>query len=79
MIVLDSEGNVISKEGRADVSKGAEAITEWKKGPKPKVNPIEMIRSQTLIKADGSKTPAAEALSGNSIICLYFSGHWCPP
>jgi len=79
LIVLDSEGNMISKEGRADVSKGAEAIEEWKKGPKPKVNPIEMIKSQTLVKADGSKTPATQALNGKSIICLYFSAHWCPP
>merc|ERR1712141_459329 len=40
---------------------------------------MESIKQQTLIKADGSKVQASEALTGKSIICLYFSAHWCPP
>merc|ERR1712141_513749 len=40
---------------------------------------MESIKQQTLIKADGSKVQASEALTGKSIICLYFSSHWCPP
>merc|ERR1712038_1897001 len=40
---------------------------------------MESIKQQTLIKADGSKVQASEALNGKSIVCLYFSAHWCPP
>jgi nucleoredoxin len=40
---------------------------------------MESIKQQTLIKADGSKVQASEALAGKSIVCLYFSAHWCPP
>jgi len=81
LIVLNSEGEVVSKDGRADVQSGdhSEVIEEWKKGPKPKVNPLERLRSETLIKADGSETQGSEALSGKSVVLLYFSAHWCPP
>jgi nucleoredoxin len=37
------------------------------------------IRTETLIKADGSKVLGSEALAEKSIVCLYFSAHWCPP
>merc|ERR1712150_317723 len=40
---------------------------------------MESIKQQTLIKADGSKVEASKALANKSIVCLYFSAHWCPP
>ena len=40
---------------------------------------MDLIKTQTLLKADGSKVPASEALAQKNIICLYFSAHWCPP
>ena len=40
---------------------------------------MESIKQQTLIKADGSKMEASKALANKSIVCLYFSAHWCPP
>ena len=41
--------------------------------------PMESILKETLIKVDGSKVLGSEALAEKSIICLYFSAHWCPP
>merc|ERR1712062_366177 len=41
--------------------------------------PMESILKETLIKADGSKVLGSEALAEKSIVCLYFSAHWCPP
>merc|ERR1712154_436168 len=40
---------------------------------------MESIKTETLIKADGSKVLGSEALAEKSIVCLYFSAHWCPP
>merc|ERR1711936_358637 len=40
---------------------------------------MESIKTETLIKANGSKVLGSEALAEKSIICLYFSAHWCPP
>merc|ERR1712018_955560 len=40
---------------------------------------MESIKQQTLIKANGSKVEASKALANKSIVCLYFSAHWCPP
>jgi len=40
---------------------------------------MDKIKGQTLIKADGSKVQADDALAGKKFICIYFSAHWCPP
>ena len=40
---------------------------------------MDKIKGQTLIKADGTKVQADDALAGKNIICIYFSAHWCPP
>ena len=40
---------------------------------------MDKIKGQTLIKADGTKVQADDALAGKKIICIYFSAHWCPP
>ena len=42
-------------------------------------NVMDLINGQTLVKADGSKVGASDALAGKAIVCLYFSAHWCPP
>ena len=40
---------------------------------------MESINKENLIKVDGSKVLGSEALAEKSIVCLYFSAHWCPP
>merc|ERR1712038_1935249 len=40
---------------------------------------MESIKTETLIKADGLKVLGSQALAEKSIVCLYFSAHWCPP
>merc|ERR1712062_114644 len=41
--------------------------------------PMESILKETMGKVDGSKVLGSEALAEKSIVCLYFSAHWCPP
>lgn len=40
---------------------------------------MDLIKGQDLLKADGSKGTAETVLEGKSIVCFYFSAHWCPP
>ena len=40
---------------------------------------MDLIKKETLIKADGSSHEAESALVGKDLILVYFSGHWCPP
>ena len=40
---------------------------------------MDIIKKVNLLKADGTKKPASEALAGKEFICIYFSAHWCPP
>jgi len=40
---------------------------------------MDLIKNETLIKADGSSHDAESALEGKDLILVYFSGHWCPP
>ena len=40
---------------------------------------MDLIKSNSLQKADGSSVPAESALAGKAVVCIYFSAHWCPP
>ena len=40
---------------------------------------MDILKSLSLIKADGTKKPSSEALANKDIILIYFSAHWCPP
>merc|ERR1712186_174196 len=40
---------------------------------------MDILKKINLTKADGTKKPASEVFAGKEFICLYFSGHWCPP
>ena len=40
---------------------------------------MDILKSLSLIKADGTKKPSSEVFDGKDIICIYFSAHWCPP
>ena len=40
---------------------------------------MDIVKNIDLIKADGTKKPASEVFAGKEFICIYFSGHWCPP
>ena len=40
---------------------------------------MDILKKINLIKADGTKKPASEVFAGKEFICIYFSGHWCPP
>merc|ERR1712039_667562 len=46
---------------------------------KSKESNMDILKSVSLIKADGTKKPSSEALAGKDIILIYFSAHWCPP
>jgi len=40
---------------------------------------MDSLTGATLVKANGQKTPAAEALGNKTLVLYYFSAHWCPP
>jgi len=40
---------------------------------------MDLIKSQTFVRADGSTLEADTALSNKDLILVYFSANWCPP
>lgn len=73
VVILDGEGNLIDKEGRAAVS----SDPKGEKFPwKPKTL-AEVLAEATLIAPNGETQTFAD-LKG-SATALYFSAHWCPP
>ena len=40
---------------------------------------MDLIKSQTFVRADGSALEADSALSNKELVLLYFSANWCPP
>jgi len=73
VVILDAEGNIITKDGRAALSsdpKGEEF--PWK----PKTV-AELLAGAKLIGKGGAAV-GPEAIDGK-VLALYFSGHWCPP
>ena len=40
---------------------------------------MDLIKSQTFVRADGSTLEADSALSNKELILIYFSANWCPP
>lgn len=40
---------------------------------------MDLIKSQTFLRADGSTIEAESALSNKELILVYFSANWCPP
>jgi nucleoredoxin len=40
---------------------------------------MDLIKSQTFVRADGSTLEADTALSNKELVLIYFSANWCPP
>jgi len=40
---------------------------------------MDLIKGNSLIRADGSSKSAESALQGKEVVLIYFSAHWCPP
>lgn len=73
LVILDSEGNTITTDGRSAVMEDPEGKDfPWK--PKPF---SEIVESATVVDKDGKKSKFTD-LKGKHI-GLYFSAHWCPP
>jgi nucleoredoxin len=60
-----------------------ESMTEAPPAPQAAEVPsytFNTLLGETLLKADGTESPTADALSaGTKAVGLYFSAHWCPP
>jgi len=72
LVILDSDGNVITTDGRS-------AVTEDPTGENFPWVPPTFADSigDTFVRNDGSEVKYAE-LAGKTI-AIYFSAHWCPP
>jgi nucleoredoxin len=73
LVLLDSNGNTITTEGRSAVT-GNEDGFPWV----PKTLSEIVGEIKTLRKPDGTTVSAPEALAGK-VVAFYFSAHWCPP
>merc|ERR1711877_15815 len=40
---------------------------------------MNTVREAKLVKGDGTSVDGSAALEGKTIVCFYFSAHWCPP
>jgi len=40
---------------------------------------MNTVREAKLVKGDGTSVAGSAALEGKTIVCFYFSAHWCPP
>jgi len=74
LVILDEDGGLITKEGRA-------AVSGDPKGEKmpwiPKTLP-QIMEGAMVVNQDGAESPLAEATAGK-VTAFYFSAHWCPP
>lgn len=71
LVILDAEGNIITKDGRSKVAsdpKGAQF--PWKPPSFADIIGEKFRRGDTIV--------GKEAISGKTL-GLYFSAHWCPP
>jgi len=73
VIILNAEGKVITKEGRAAISSDPTG-EDFPWTPKT----FQEIMKGATFLSEGGKRVNAEALNGKTL-GLYFSAHWCPP
>merc|ERR1712076_210075 len=72
LVILDPEGNTITKEGRGCITSDPEG-KEFPWTPPS----LEELLDQSFVAGDGSEVKWAD-LKGKPV-GLYFSAHWCPP
>jgi nucleoredoxin len=73
LIILDADGKVITKDGRAAVSEDPTGEEfPWK----PKTL-AEVLTEAKIIDADGQELESGALLG--KVFAFYFSAHWCPP
>jgi len=75
VVVLDPQGELITKEGRAEISSDPEG-NQMPEGWKPKTF-TQLFNDAPLLGPEGSKKKGSD-LSG-TVFGIYFSAHWCPP
>jgi nucleoredoxin len=75
VVVLDPQGELITKDGRAEISMDPEG-NQMPEGWKPKTF-VQLFNDAPLLGPEGSKKKGSD-LSG-TVFGIYFSAHWCPP
>merc|ERR1712137_10783 len=74
IILLDSEGGVLNKNGRGVISNDPTgADFPWRQRTL-----AEMMSSAKLVSDAGGEQSGADVL-GKKVFAFYFSAHWCPP
>jgi len=74
LIVLDDQGNVVTKNGRAEYMSYLQANV----APAPASEELVNLVGSNLITKEG-EVSTADALAGAKHVMFYFSAHWCPP
>jgi len=74
LVILDSEGKLITKDGQAAISGDPEgAEFPWKPVPVK-----QLLEKANFINSSGEVT-LKDVIENKKAIALYFSAHWCPP
>lgn len=73
IIILDSDGNLLNKDGRAAIS----SDPTGEDFPWRQKTLSELLSSAKLIKEGGVEGSGADLMG--KVFAFYFSAHWCPP
>ena len=72
LVILDENGDVITKDGRSAVMKDPEAF--------PWTPPtLAEALGESFVRADGSEVSLASIAKSGANVGVYFSAHWCGP
>ena len=72
LVILDENGDVITKDGRSTVMKDPEAF--------PWTPPtLAEALGESFVRADGSEVSLASIAKSGANVGVYFSAHWCGP
>jgi len=74
-VVVDSNGDLITKNGRGKIAEGEDAVQSFPDGWRP-LTTEQMMEQLERVKKDGAVAAGAPS---TKYVLLYFSAHWCGP
>eukprot|EP00440_Ansanella_granifera_P039487 gb/GFBE01042836.1/.p1 GENE.gb/GFBE01042836.1/~~gb/GFBE01042836.1/.p1 ORF type:complete len:476 (+),score=162.36 gb/GFBE01042836.1/:1-1428(+) len=75
LVILDSDGKTITKDGREAVSSDPTGESfPWKPVPVK-----ELLAKAKIVNGSDGEVPLEKAMENKKALALYFSAHWCPP
>merc|ERR1712232_740368 len=83
LLVLDAEGNIVTKNGRAEYEKYLPACAPPACAPPAGAPPASLAAFSSLfgdkLLSKNGEIATADAIATMKHVLIYFSAHWCPP